>query len=168
MSPNPATVTIETTLPDFADRNYHLEYIAKPVSSTASARVDGHDYVGGGLATYNSYIPSNTNIVMGINLYRYLADERTQYVLIDSWTESRFFPAGDNFVIEVDFSESDIVGELPEPVGVMYDPTGAEIGADSPLKLVPDERMNFKFVSVTGLPVTVGEALYRVVVTDGP
>ncbi|MEK9765807.1 MAG: hypothetical protein VW274_04945, partial [Thalassolituus sp.] len=170
VSPNPATVTIETTLPDFPDRAYRIEYSATPLNSRFSRRVDSESYTGSGLATYSSYIPENTLVRIGIKLYRYLDDQRISYVLVDSVSEEHYFAADDEYLLEYDFSGGDAVGEvfIPNISINLFSPSLLPIEPGSQLTLIPANRYNFKLAEVIGGVISTGNSAYILNITQGP
>ena len=170
ISPNPGTVTIETTLPDYDERTYRLEYKVTPLSSPYSARKDTQTYLGGGLATFEGYIPADTRVNIEVVLYRYLDDAQATYAVVARDGGTYFFAEGDELVLEYDFSDQDSPADVFEPnitINV-FDPVGAEVAAGGSVFLIPNDHVNFAFAQVEGIVFSQYANLYELEIADGP
>ena len=170
VSPNPATVTIETTLPDVADREYRLDYRVVPMSSRYSSVTNSDIYLGGGIATFDSYIPEDTQVEIEVVLYKYADEQRTSYRSIARESISRFFAAGSETTITFDFSDSDSEDDAAQsdPVATLFDIDGSVLEDGADLGLVIGAQVNFAFAQVDGALVTDDEADHDLIISSGP
>jgi hypothetical protein len=169
VSPNPATVTIETTLPDYADRTYRLEYKATPLGSRFSARTDEETYLGGGLATYSQYIPQDTKVKVEVILYRFLDDSLSTFVAVARDGGTYYFSQGDDVVLEFDFTDHDSASEVfePNPTPTVFDLAGTQLAEGDSLILIPSNNVNFTLAQIDGLEFSLSDSPYQLLVDDG-